>query len=393
MTRDVAVDFFCGAGGMTNGLIRAGFHVLAGVDNEPLCRETYLQNRNQDGSRPEFLRHDIHVRSRIYPEGEQHLIAERLDGLLRAHKRVSGVRALRLIFAICAPCQPFTNITQIKLSDGRKFKRDNDANLLLTTVHLIKRYRPLAIVCENVEGIDRGEKAVLEKFRRRLARIGYGFDAKVVNAADFGVPQNRRRTIVIAFDQSRGDFEFEVLQADPRLKRRVSVAEAIGHLPPLAAGEIHPTLPNHRARALSALNLKRIACAPPGASNAYLRDTPYGDLSLGCHQRLNKRTGKWSFSDTYTRMRGDDVAPTITTKCMAISNGRFGHFDIAQNRAVSQHEAALLQTFPKRFRFIPESNIEFTSVLIGNAVPPKLATFFGRYVKTKLQAYRVGSAR
>lgn len=393
MTRDVAVDFFCGAGGMTNGLIRAGFHVLAGVDNEPLCRETYLQNRNREGPRPEFLCHDIHLRSRAYPVGEQHLIAERLVELLRAHKRESGLRALRLIFAICAPCQPFTKITKIELSDGRKFKRDNDANLLLTTVHLIRRFRPLAIVCENVEGIDRGQGAVLEKFRRRLARIGYGFDAKVVNAADFGVPQSRRRTIAIAFDRSRADFEFEVLQADPSLKRHVSVTETIGHLPPLAAGEIHPTLPNHRTRALSDLNLKRISCAPPGASNAYLLDTPYGDLSLGCHQRLEERVGSRSFSDTYTRMKGDDVAPTITTKCMAISNGRFGHFDTAQNRAISQREAALLQTFPERFRFIPEDNIEFTSTLIGNAVPPKLATFFGRYVKTKLQAFRIGSGK
>ncbi len=370
---------------MTNGLINAGFHVLAGIDNEPACYPTYIQNKNQDGSRPAYLSMDVFPRSCRHPNGQQDAIAERLSELIREHKRQHGYRTVRLVFAVCAPCQPFTVITKTAMSEGRQFKRTNDAELLLTLVTLIRRFRPDAIVCENVEGIGNGNQSVLERFRVRLSRAGYSFQARVVNAMKFGIPQSRKRTIGIGFDRKRYGGEFEVLDADPRVKRPVTVAETIGHLPPLAPGEVHAAIPNHRARALSELNLKRISCAPPGQSNAYLRDTPYGDLSLQCHRRLAKAAGAASFTDTYTRMSGDDVAPTITTKCMSITNGRFGHYDRTQNRALTPREAALLQTFPRRYVFHPEQNIDFVCTLIGNAVPPRLARFFGKYVIERLQ--------
>lgn len=379
MTRTVAIDFFCGAGGMTNGLIRSGIHVLAGVDNQPLCKKTYLQNKNSTGSRPEYLCMNIFPKSRLHPNGQQNEIAERINTLLTQHKRKYNYRSLKLIFAICAPCQPFTRITKIEMSEGRQFKRNNDSNLLLTTLRLIKEFRPAAIICENVEGIAEGEASVLVRFKRSLARAGYVFDAKVINAARFAVPQNRRRTIGIGIDRAYTD-HVTVPEADPRVRQIATVIKTIGHLPPLAAGEVHSSVPNHRARGLNDINLKRISCAPPGGSNAYLRDTPYGDLSLACHRRLEDKNGEPSFSDTYTRMNPDDVAPTITTKLMSITNGRFGHFDKRQNRAITPREGALLQTFPAKYVFYPQDNLEFTCALIGNAVPPKLARFFGKYV-------------
>ena len=282
------------------------------------------------------------------------------------------------MFAICAPCQPFTKITKIEMSESRQFKRQNDANLLLTTIKLIKEFQPDALICENVEGmIEAGDKSVLGRFKRALKRIGYSFDAKVINAAKFGVPQNRRRTIGIGIDSARYGATVDIPEKDETVERLVTVAETIGHLPPVAAGEVYPGIPNHRARALTALNLKRISCAPPGGSNSYLMSTPYGDLSLECHKRVTKKWGAPSFTDTYTRMRGDTVAPTITTKCISISNGRFGHFDTLQNRALTPREAALLQTFPEGYVFFPEENIEFSAAIIGNAVPPRLAAFFG----------------
>src|SRR5487761_344726 len=186
-----------------------------------------------------------------------------------------------------------------------------------------------------------------------------------------------------ALDTKRIRSEFEVPVENKSIRRFMTVRETIGHLPPIAAGEAHPGIPNHRTRGLSDLNLKRISCAKPGESNRYLKDTPYGNLSLTCHRKLEKHLGIPSFSDTYTRMHGNDIAPTITTKFISITNGRFGHYDIKQNRAISPREAALLQTFPKRYVFYPEKNIEFTATLIGNSVPPKLARFFGRYVKAK----------
>lgn len=385
MTRIVAVDFFCGAGGMTNGLIRAGIHVLGGVDNEPLCEKTYRQNRNRDGSRPEFICEDIFPKTKLYPQGGRRLIIERIEALISDYKRKTGYRSLRLVFAICAPCQPFTKITKIEMSEHRQFRRENDSNLLLTTTAIISHFKPAAIICENVEGIIEGPVSVLSIFKRRLARINYSFDAKIINAADFGIPQNRKRTIGIGFNKAVSDCDFEVLSADKKLKNFISVRESIGMLPSLAAGEVDSKIPNHRARALSPINLKRISCAKPGQSNGYMRHTPYGNLSLNCHKKLEKKFGRSSFGDTYTRMRGDQVSPTITTKFISITNGRFGHFDVKQNRALTPREAALLQTFPKQYVFFPEENLEFTATLIGNAVPPKLARFFGSYVRKQLE--------
>lgn len=384
MSRIVAIDFFCGAGGMTNGLIAAGMTVLGGVDNEPACEKTYVQNRNRDGTSPEYICMDIFPRRADYPSGQQEEIAATIRRLVREHKRRHQIRKVHLVFAICAPCQPFTRITKIEMSGPRQFKRQNDKNLLLTTVGLIREFRPVGLICENVEGISKGDESVLDVFKRRLKRIGYGFDAKVVNAANFGVPQNRKRTIGIGFDRAVVGTKIEVLEKNASLKRFVTVREAIGHLPPLAAGEACPDIPNHKARDLSDLNLKRISCAPPGSSNRYLLETPYGDLSLDCHRRLKQRSGEATFSDTYTRMSGDDLAPTITTKCMSITNGRFGHFDTAQNRAITPREAALLQTFPVGYVFHPAESIDFAATLIGNAVPPRLAKFFGRYVVKQL---------
>lgn len=377
----VAIDFFCGAGGMTNGLIRAGVHVLAGIDNQPLCEATYSQNLNADGSHPAYLCKDIFPKTRAYPSGQQREIADEIRDLIKAFKRKTGRRKVKLVFAICAPCQPFTKITKIEMSESRQYKRDNDMNLLLTTTKLIGEFRPDAIICENVEGIiGTSEDSVLGKFKRSLRRLGYTFDAKIINASKFGIPQNRRRTIGIGYYKKRYNVVAEIPEADKAFDGYMTVAETIGHLPVIAAGEVHPTLPNHRARALSPLNLKRISCAPPGSNNSYLKSTPYGDLSLDCHKRFAEKWGGPSFSDTYTRMRGDDVSPTITTKFISITNGRFGHYDTTQNRALTPREAALLQTFDDGYVFYPEDNIEFTATLIGNAVPPKLAEFFGSQV-------------
>lgn len=379
----IAVDFFCGAGGMTNGLIQAGINVIAGVDNQPLCEETFRQNINPDGSKPSFICKDIFPRSENHPDGEQHEVAKSLSVLIKERTKSNGGRKPKLIFAICAPCQPFTKITKIEMSDSRKFKRQNDSNLLLTTVNLIKKFKPEAIICENVEGIT-GKDSVLSRFEEMLGEQGYIFSAKVINTAKFGVPQNRKRTIGLGIRKTRRLKDIQVPENDPNLTNYATVREVIGHLPPLAAGEAHPTIKNHRARSLNDLNLKRISCAPPGASNQYLKTTKYGDLSLNCHKRLEERTGDASFSDTYTRMKGDDLAPTITTRCVSISNGRFGHYDMNQNRGITPREAALLQTFPDDYVFYPESNLEFTALLIGNAVPPKLASFLGGYLKERM---------
>jgi DNA (cytosine-5)-methyltransferase 1 len=157
------------------------------------------------------------------------------------------------------------------------------------------------------------------------------------------------------------------------------VREAIGHLPPIEAGQGHPRIPNHRARALSRINLKRVASSIPGESNEQMHATRYGNLSLNCHADLAERMQEPGFKDVYTRMHPDRPAPTITTRCNSISNGRYGHYDISQLRAITPREAAILQSFPENYVFYPSEQTEFAARMIGNAVPPKLARFFAVY--------------
>jgi DNA (cytosine-5)-methyltransferase 1 len=146
--------------------------------------------------------------------------------------------------------------------------------------------------------------------------------------------------------------ELLIPEADPNAAM-VSVAEAIGHLPAIKAGETHPRVPNHKTRALADINFKRLSSARPGESNAYLEDTFYGDLTLRCHRKVNRKLGDRCFSDVYTRMHPERPSPTITTKCHSVTNGRFGHYDERQVRGLSLREAAILQSLPDDYVSIP----------------------------------------
>jgi DNA (cytosine-5)-methyltransferase 1 len=222
--------------------------------------------------------------------------------------------------------------------------------------------------------------------------LGYRTGSKVVCTSKFGIPQFRKRSILLAVrdDVVRSDrladllgTELLVPDSDPDATM-VSVREALCHLPPVEAGDEHPTIPNHRTRTLSEINLKRLAAAKPGASNAYMEQTKFGDLSLDCHRKVNRRLRVRCFSDVYTRMHPDRPSPTITTKCHSISNGRFGHYDVRQLRGISLREAAILQSFPVGYVFYPKEQIEPVARMIGNAVPPKLAAYFAEYLANSI---------
>jgi DNA (cytosine-5)-methyltransferase 1 len=234
---------------------------------------------------------------------------------------------------------------------------------------------------------------VWDDFRDILEKAGYATGSKVVCTSRFGIPQFRKRSILIAVrrdlvrSERFADLMMDKLlvpEADPNASV-ISVADAIAHLPPLKAGAIHAEIPNHRTRTLSELNLRRIASAKPGQSNAYMEDTKYGDLSLNCHRKVNKRLGDRCFSDVYTRMHPDRPSPTITTKCHSISNGRYGHYDTKQNRGISLREAAALQSFPDDYVFYPTEQIEPIARMIGNAVPPRLARYFASYLVNSVE--------
>ncbi len=401
--RFVTVDFFCGAGGTTRGLIDAGGYVIAGVDKDDRCRSTYVsnnKNRTLDRQRPRFLNFDVFPKSSRYPTGGQDQLFKELLKLIPAYQtKMPGVP---LLFAICAPCQPFTTLSRKELTDERKAGRRRDRNLLSEATVFVNAFRPELVLSENVQGIgDPKYGGVWENFRKDLEGLGYVTGTKVVCTSRFGIPQYRRRSILLAakrsvvkperFDDLMGG-ELLVPENDPD-SLLVSVREAIGHLPAIKAGEQHPEIPNHRTRALSDLNYRRLAAAKPGESNAYMENIPEGDLSLECHRKVNARLGDRCFTDVYTRMSPDRPSPTITTKCHSISNGRFGHYDVKQVRGISLREAAILQSFPPTYIFYPTDQNTAVAAMIGNAVPPKLAAFYSGYLAESIDPKRFRAAQ
>lgn len=392
----LAVDFFCGAGGTTRGLIDSGGYVIAGIDKDDRCAKTYADNNineSVDYFPARFLNFDVFPKADDYETGQRDELVGKLDSLLSYYKgKVPGVP---LLFAICAPCQPFTTLSRKELSDKRKKGREKDRRLLTEAAEYVSRYKPEMVLSENVAGIkDPKYGNIWEDFRARLDQLGYVTGSKVVCTSRFGVPQYRKRSILIAVrrelvrEERFADLmetELLVPEADPNAMV-MTVADAIGHLPPVSAGETHADVPNHRTRTLSELNLKRLSSALPGESNAYMARTEFGDLTLDCHRKVNARLNDRCFSDVYTRMHPNRPSPTITTKCHSISNGRFGHYDTSQVRGISLREAAILQSFPDDYVFYPTGQIEPVARMIGNAVPPLLARYFATYLVNSLEA-------
>lgn len=396
----IAVDFFCGAGGTTRGLIDAGGYVIAGIDKDHHCASTYVENNvntSLDRKAARFLRFDIFPKSSRYAPGQQRELMTELKRL------VSGFRPKKkkipLLFAICAPCQPFTRLSKKEMSDERKAGRRRDKNLLREALKFVDHFKPELVLSENVQGIgDPRYGGVWKSFRKGLGALGYATGTKVVCSSRFGVPQFRKRSILLAvrkkvvLPERFADLlskELLVPEHDPD-SVMVSVRQAIGHLPPIKAGEHHPTLPNHRARHLHEINFTRLANAKPGQTNIYMEQIDGQDLSLECHRKVNAKLNDRCFTDVYTRMHPDRPSPTITTKCHSISNGRFGHFDTKQVRAITPREAAILQSFPDDYVFYPLDQLEPVSRMIGNAVPPKLACFFSKYLAHSVDLQALG---
>lgn len=259
--RFLAVDFFCGAGGTSRGLIAAGGYVIAGIDKDGRCERTYsANNRNEslDYAATRFLNFDIFPRSRDYPDGEQRELVEKLSGLISYYR--GKAKRVPLLFAICDPCQPFTKLSRKELTEKRRAGRDRDANLLSEACKFVKTFQPEVVLSENVSGIgDPKYGGVWEVFRRKLTRLGYATGSKTICASRFGVPQFRKRSILLAVrhdlvkpERFADIFGTELLvpDADPDAPI-ISVEEAIGHLPTIGAGEAHPFVPNHRTRTLA----------------------------------------------------------------------------------------------------------------------------------------------
>ena len=376
----LAVDFYSGAGGTTRGLLDSGGYVVAGIDKDESCRETYRRNNRNttlDKGEPAFLALDLFPASDDYPDGQQDEVWKELSALIPHYRTMAP--DVPLMFAICAPCQSFTKFIQRRMTDDRSAGRERDRSLLQQTVGFIQEFQPEMVISENVASIRNGQyRFIWNEFQEQLRNLGYAVGENGVCTSRFGVPQYRRRSVLLAFkSELRSECALNpiVPHHDPDAPQ-ISTSEAIGHLPGLQAGTTHDDIPNHVCRNLTEVNRHRLQSVKPGEPNFGFADTPFGDLSLPCHRRLADK-GKRGFGDVYTRIHPDRPAPTVTTRFHSVSNGRFGHYDEKQVRGLSLREGAALQSFPDDYKFYGVG-MDSIARMIGNAVPPKLSAYMAR---------------
>lgn len=334
------VDLFCGVGALSHGLKLAGCNILTGYDTDARCKHAYEKNNDA-----RFIEADV---------------GELSAAEIKAH--YSGTAPT--VLAGCAPCQPFSTYKQ-------RYAEDPQWGLVEKFARLAADVQPDFVTMENVPALRRyKEGEVFRQFKAILNAAGYPIRATIAKCELFGVPQQRRRLVVVA---ARGR---KIGRLIPDETVGKTVKSAIGGLPPIAAGESHPEDNLHVASALSPLNMRRMKAAKPGGT---WRDWPE-ELRAACHRRA---TGK-TYPGVYARMEWEKPSPTMTTQCFGFGNGRFGH--PVQDRAISLREAAILQSFPDDYEFLPPNEhpkMKEVGRWIGNAVPVELGRAIGRSILEK----------
>jgi DNA (cytosine-5)-methyltransferase 1 len=346
-----AIDLFCGAGGLTRGLEAVGIDVVRGVDIDPACEYPFAAN-----NRATFLLKSV----------EDIAGSDFTDALKGA--------SLTLL-AGCAPCQPFSTYSR-----GKATPADKRWNLLSHFARLVKEVEPDLVTMENVPRLEK--QTVFAKFVSSLKEDGFFVFHKVVDCADYGVPQHRKRLVLLASKHG----PIEMMEPTVKAEFYETVRNAIEDLAPLKAGETCLDDPLHQSSILSPLNLKRIRVSKAGGT---WRDWDM-DLVAGCHK---KKTGK-TYPSVYGRMAWDEPSPTMTTQFFGFGNGRFGHPH--QNRAISLREGAILQSFPRDYKFVAKGKpiyIKTIGRLIGNAVPVKLGKAIGKSIIRHIQNLETPSGR
>lgn len=332
--RGEVVDLFCGIGALSHGLKISGFKIVAGYDVDGRCKHAYEKNNGA-----KFFTRDV---------------AELTANEIKAH--FTGTRPS--VLAGCAPCQPFS-------SYKHRYDEDPKWNLVTKFAKLAVEVQPDFITMENVPALLKyKDGSVFEKFCSILEDAGYDVEFSVERCEHYGVPQRRRRLVVLA-SRSYSVGKLKSSECD-----FVSVRDAIGQLPEVRAGGSHSDDPLHVASGLTPINLQRIKASKPGGT---WRDWPV-ELRATCHRKASGKT----YPGVYARMTWDAPSPTLTTQCYGFGNGRFGHPE--QDRAITLREAALLQSFPHDYEFIPAGEKpSFVEIgrWIGNAVPVKLAEAIG----------------
>ena len=345
------IDLFCGIGGLTHGLIKAGLDVVAGIDNDSSCKFGYEHN-----NKTRFIAKDI-----------LEVDADEIESLFGDRDKATRV------LVGCAPCQPFSKLNLSQITDKQLEPLEKFARLIEET-------SPDIVSMENVAGLANMEKHPVFKTFLKALEDDYACKYKIVNAADYGVPQNRKRLVLLASRLG----EIELIEKTHKDKK-VTVRDVIKDLEPIGHGERSDSDPLHRTRKLSKTNVKRIKATlhDGGNSRSWSKS-----LVLDCHK---KDSGKTYKGTVYGRMRWNDPAPTMTTQCIGLGNGRFGHPE--QDRAISLREAARFQTFSDDYCFVDPNEpfvVGHLAKFIGNAVPVELGTVIGRSIKNHLEEHDGG---
>ncbi|MDQ2805994.1 MAG: DNA cytosine methyltransferase [Chloroflexota bacterium] len=338
------IDLFCGAGGMTHGFVQEGFNVIAGLDSDSSCKYAYEHNNQATFINEKVEEIDPTRLLALYPPNHIKILVG------------------------CAPCQPFSTYTN-GLPKGEKWK------LLAAFADIVDAIEPDVISMENVLNIlTFNDGAVYQSFVRRLERK-YHILPYNVYCPDYGIPQKRRRLVVLA--SKFGEVELVPKTHNPQNYR--TVRDVISSLDPIEDGGCNEKDPLHRAARLTDINKRRIKQSKPGGT---WRDWE-AELVAACH----KKASGASYASVYGRMQWDEPSPTMTTECQGFGNGRFGHPE--QDRAISLREAAILQTFPLDYQFSePGTQYSLRNIArhIGNAVPVELGRVVARSIAKHLEA-------
>lgn len=343
MNKLKAIDFFCGAGGVTCGFKEVGIDVLAGIDIDSKFKDTYERN-----NKAKFINEDV---SNLQPQELSKYLEVKINDD-------------DLIFVGCSPCQYYSNVKSIKTKSKK-------SRLLLDDFkEFVLYYRPGFVFIENVPGLETKVGSPLHEFKECLTNEGYVFDQKILNAKYFGVPQNRKRFVLIA---SRLVGDIKLPEQKNNIRNIITVQQAIGNyniFPKVKAGYVDNSNYLHTVAKLSDLNLERVIKTPKngGSRRSWEKDER---LQLDCYK---DHDGHY---DVYGRMSWDKPSPTITTRFIYTSTGRYSHPE--QDRGISLREGATLQSFPLDYNFYC-SNKGAIATMIGNAVPPKLAKAVGETI-------------
>jgi DNA (cytosine-5)-methyltransferase 1 len=339
-----AVDIFSGGGGLALGLRRAGFSLIGAVEIDSHAASTFQAN---------------HPDTRLFIQDVQHLKGADLLSL-------SKKREIDLL-AGCPPCQGFTSLTA-------KYHKDDPRNRLLKEMlRLIEEIRPRAVMMENVPGLANRGKELLEPMIERLSKLGYEPQTEILQVADYGVPQYRKRLVLLAGKGFRIPLPKPTHSREGRnTPKWRTVREVIWEMPTpptLSQAKTKGSFPPvswHVVRDMTPRNMDRLRFAKPGTG---WRNIPEG-LRPNCHKGTYR-----GFSNVYGRMKWDDVSPTITGGCTTFSKGRFGHPQ--EDRTISVREAARLQTFPDEYVF-DTPFMDRVCNIIGNALPCLFAEMLSR---------------